>query len=200
MSAEALSVDILTFWFGDINQDDVSYGARRKIWFSKSAPFDCEVRRRFESTYRKAASENWALSSDWQSSPKVSLALTLLLDQLPRNMFRGTPAAFASDPQALGLALQAIASGFDRLLPPIQRMFFYYPLEHSESLSAQNQAVDLFRALADDCAELKDTLDYALRHRRVVERFGRFPHRNPILGRRSTPAEVAFLKQPGSSF
>ncbi|MGF1512452.1 MAG: DUF924 family protein [Elainellaceae cyanobacterium] len=200
MSTADVSADILAFWFGDASRDDVSYQARRKLWFRKSATFDKEVRQRFESVYRQAVAESWARSPDRQAAPADSLALTLLLDQLPRNMFRGSPAAFAADPQAQGVAKQAIARGFDQALLPLQRMFFYFPLEHSECGVDQQQAVDLFKTIAEQAPELSDAFDYARRHQRVIDRFGRFPHRNPILGRRSTPAEVTFLKQPGARF
>ncbi len=195
MSTEACSADILAFWFGKSSQVDISYRARRKLWFGKSAAFDAQVRQRFKSLYAAASS-----GIDWPETPDDRLALALLLDQFPRNMFRGTPAAFASDPQARAVSRSAIAQGFDQAVSPLRRMFFYFPLEHSESLMDQQQAIDCFKGLVDQAPELQDTFDYAIRHQRVIQRFGRFPHRNPILGRLSTPAEVAFLKQPGSSF
>ena len=133
------------------------------------------------------------------------LALVLLTDQFPRSIYRGTPAAFAFDAIARSLCLESLADGSDRALRPIERVFLYLPFEHSESLTDQDRAVELFRALAADVEPrltppFEDYLDYALRHRAIVERFGRFPHRNAILARPSTPAEIAFLEEPGSSF
>jgi len=199
----AIAADILAFWFGSADKTDIDYRSRRKLWFQKSTAFDLAVRQRFENLYRQVYAEalsNPSFAALAQTTPAQSLAMTLLLDQLPRNMFRGVPAAFASDPHAAAVAKAAIACGFDRALPPVRRMFFYFPLEHSESLADQQQSVSLFEALAAQSPELRDAYDYALRHQQVIERFGRFPHRNPTLGRRSTPAEVVFLKQPGSSF
>ena len=201
MLSGATTAEILAFWFTTDSGDGASYRVARKRWFRKSETFDYQVRQRFMADYRAARTQAIArpdlLALD---SAEASLALTLLFDQLPRNMFRGTPAAFASDPQARAVAKEAIARGFDQALPPVRRMFFYFPFEHSESLVDQRQAAALFHALVQQSPELEDTYDYALRHQQIIERFGRFPHRNPILGRRSTPAEVSFLKQPGSGF
>jgi uncharacterized protein (DUF924 family) len=135
----------------------------------------------------------------WKNSPQSCLALILLLDQFPRHMFRGTPQAFATDWQALSAAQYAIAQGYDRELLPVQRWFIYLPFEHSENLDHQNQSVSLFEQLSDD-PDSADTIQYAIRHRKVILRFGRFPHRNAILGRVSTAQEEEFLQQPGSSF
>jgi uncharacterized protein (DUF924 family) len=189
--------EILTFWFGDPATEDTSYAARRKLWFGKLADLDQEILSRFRASYNQAASGQL---EDWQGLPNSALALVLLLDQFPRNMFRGTPQAFATDSQALAIAKEAIAQNFDQQLKPVQRLFLYLPLEHSENLVDQEQSVALFRQLHADSPELKDTLDYAIRHYDVIQQFGRFPHRNDILNRTSTAAEVEFLKQPGSSF
>lgn len=189
--------EILTFWFGDPATEDTSYAARRKLWFGKLADLDQEILSRFRASYNQAASGQL---EDWQGLPNSALALVLLLDQFPRNMFRGTPQAFATDSQALAIAKEAIAQNFDQQLEPVQRLFLYLPLEHSENLVDQEQSVALFRQLHADSPELKDTLDYAIRHYDVIQQFGRFPHRNDILNRTSTAAEVEFLKQPGSSF
>jgi uncharacterized protein (DUF924 family) len=133
------------------------------------------------------------------------LALILLLDQLPRSIHRGTPEAFAQDAAARQVADSGLAAGADRLLRPIERLFFYLPFEHSEDLADQHRSVRLFRELGESVLEsqrdvFSGFLDYAVRHREVIERFGRFPHRNRILGRESTPEELAFLEEPGSSF
>lgn len=187
---------ILEFWFGRRQANETEYGKRRAIWFSKNPEFDQKIQTRFRADYEQAAAGKL---DHWRESPQGCLALTLLLDQFPRNMFRGDPQTFATDSQALSVAQHAITQGFDQQLLPIQRWFIYLPFEHSENLEHQNQAVALFRQLGDDPDSL-NVLDYAIRHRAVIERFGRFPHRNKVLGRPSTPEEVEFLKQPGSSF
>jgi uncharacterized protein (DUF924 family) len=185
---------ILDFWFGQ--PDGASYSKPRQAWFIKKPEFDLEMRTYFVSDYEQAAAGNL---DDWKNSPQSCLALILLLDQFPRNMFRGTPQAFATDWQALSTAQYAIAQGYDRELLPVQRWFVYLPFEHSENLEHQNQAVALFEQLRDD-PDSADPINYAIRHREVILRFGRFPHRNAILGRVSTPEEEAFLQQPGASF
>lgn len=138
-----------------------------------------------------------ALPAAWQPAP---LAELLLLDQFTRNVFRGTPRAFAGDARALVLARQLVDSGAHLALHPLERAFAYLPFEHAEDLAMQDRSVALFEALATGDPYFDDTLDYARRHRDIVQRFGRFPHRNAILGRASTPDEIAFLQQPGSSF
>ncbi len=186
--------EILTFWFGW--PDEPKYGKPRSFWFTKKPKFDQELRDHFLSDYQQAAAK--ALEH-WYSSPRSCLALILLFDQFPRNMFRGTAQAFATDPQAIAAAQHAIAKGFDQELMTVQRWFVYLPFEHSENLADQRQSVALFATLNND-PESAATIDYANRHCSVIERFGRFPHRNKILGRVSTPKEAEFLKQPGSSF
>jgi len=186
--------EILDFWFG--KPEEAEYGKIRKFWFTKNPKFDQEVRSRFLWVYQQAAAGEL---DTWQTSLYNCLALIILLDQFPRNLFRSQPQAFASDPQALGIAQYAITEGFDQQLLPVQRWFIYMPFEHSENLKHQYQSVELFSSLKDDpnCAS---GIDYAHRHLKVIERFGRFPHRNQILGRESTPEEIEFLQQPGSSF
>lgn len=186
--------EILEFWFG--KPDDLEYGKPRKIWFIKNSDFDQEVRSRFLNDYQQAAAGQL---DDWKTTPQGCLALIILLDQFPRNMFRGQPQAFASDSQALAYAQYAVNQGFDQELLPIQRWFVYMPFEHSEYLNHQRQCVELFSTLKE-YPECTSGVDYAYRHLRVIERFGRFPHRNEILGRETTPEEAEFLKQPGSSF
>lgn len=190
--------EILTFWFGSpIAPDDLYYKERRKLWFGKSESVDQTILSQFRDIYESAKAGN---CKAWQATPQGCLSLIVLLDQFPRNMFRGTPDAFATDHKALKVTQRAIAQGFDQELLPVQRMFIYLPLEHSENRDHQQQAVTLFQALADEHQELNDTYIYALKHQSVIERFGRFPHRNEILARSSTPEELEFLKQPGSSF
>lgn len=185
---------ILEFWFG--TPGDADWGKPRKIWFRKKASFDAMVRDRFNADCNLAAE---GVLAHWQEDPNSCLALILLLDQFPRNIFRGTPRAFATDAMALQAAERAVGDRFDEQLLPVQRWFLYLPFEHSEHLEHQHRSVALFETLADD-PDSASTIDYADRHLRVIERFGRFPHRNAILGRESTPEEQEFLQQPGSGF
>ncbi|MBD1809673.1 DUF924 domain-containing protein [Microcoleus sp. FACHB-SPT15] len=185
---------ILEFWFG--KPDEADYGKSRKVWFTKNPEFDDEVRSRFLNVHNQAAAGKL---NDWNATPQGCLALIILLDQFPRNMFRGQPQAFATDPQALAYARHAVTQGFDKELPKLQRWFVYLPFEHSENLADQHRCVELCEQLGDE-PEMREAVDYAYRHLRVIERFGRFPHRNRILGRETTPEEAEFLKQPGSSF
>ena len=186
--------EILEFWFGKPDGED--YGKPRKAWFVKKDKFDEEVRSRFLQDYQQAAAGQLDY---WQESPYSCLALIILLDQFPRNMFRDRPQAFATDAQALKFAQHVVVQGFDKKLLPVQRWFVYLPFEHSENLEHQRYCIELFSTLKDDPSS-GDTIDYAYRHLKVIERFGRFPHRNRILGRASTPEEAEFLKQRGSSF
>jgi uncharacterized protein (DUF924 family) len=191
------ATQILHFWFGEPSAPDSEYGQQRKVWFHKDPEFDQQIRDRFLSAYEQARQGQY---NDWRQTAKTALALTLLLDQFPRNMFRGTPRCFATDEQALEVAQAAIAQCYDQQLIPTERMFLYLPLEHSENLAHQNQAVCHFEALIQAAPELQTALDYAYRHRDVIAQFGRFPHRNDILGRPSTREEHEFLQQPGSRF
>ncbi|OKH20139.1 hypothetical protein NIES593_19810 [Hydrococcus rivularis NIES-593] len=186
--------DILEFWFG--KPKAANYGKLHKEWFIKNINFDKEVRSRFLETYQKAASGKL---NSWQESPLSCLALIIVLDQFPRNMFRDKPQAFATDELALKFAKYACDRDFDKELLSVQRWFIYCPFEHSENLEDQQKAVELFSTLKDD-PDSASAIDYAYRHLEVIKRFGRFPHRNKILGRQSTPEEEEFLKQPGSSF
>lgn len=186
--------EMIDFWFGAPGSQ--TEGKRRKEWFQKDPEFDRQIQARFLSLYQQGASGDL---NSWQDSPRGCLSLILLFDQFPRNMFRGQPQAFATDLKALGVAQRAIAQGFDQALPPVQRQFCYFPFEHSENLAHQHQAVELFASLKDN-PETADSYPYALRHLAIIEQFGRFPHRNILLGRQTTPAEAEFLTQPGSSF
>lgn len=194
--------DVLAFWFGDTPGNGATAERQKKLWWSKDAVVDALVRERFGALVAAAAG---GAHREWAREPRGRLALILLFDQFPRNIYRGTPQAFAHDALALQLALDGIAAGADRGLRAVERVFFYLPLEHAESAAMQERSVALFTALAagvaeDDRGTFAGFLDYAVRHRDVVHRFGRFPHRNAILGRTSTPEETAFLAQPGSSF
>ena len=188
---------ILNFWFGVPEDATSEYGQMRQVWFKKDPAFDDLVRTRFRVDYERAAAEQL---TSWRQAPKSCLALILLLDQFPRNMFRDDPRSFATDAQALAAAQSAIAQAFDQQLPPVERMFVYLPFEHSENLDHQNQCVDWMSQLVHHSPAMESPLEYAVRHRDIITRFGRFPHRNKILGRSTTPQEADFLMQRGSRF
>jgi uncharacterized protein (DUF924 family) len=194
---------LLGFWFGEDGGDDAAVAARQAaLWWGKNPDTDLEVEAAFGDVASRAAA---GTLDHWTGFPRGRLALILALDQLPRVIHRGAPAAFAGDEAALRVAERGLASGVDRLLQPIERVFFYLPFEHSESLADQERSVELFRALAASVPpQWRETfdgfLDYAVRHHDVIARFGRFPHRNQVLGRPSTAAELVFLAEPGSSF
>ena len=185
---------VLDFWFGA--PDSAERGRPRKCWFTKDAAFDAEIRSRFLSLHDAARRGELAA---WERGPLSALSLVVTLDQFPRNMFRGEARAFTADPLALSVARRMIATGFDGLLRPVERAFVYLPYEHAEDLAAQRRSLALFAGLADS-ADSASIIDYARRHYEIIARFGRFPHRNDVLGRVSTAEEVAFLDQPGSSF
>jgi uncharacterized protein (DUF924 family) len=192
MTAKVTFPEVLDFWFG--GADSPLRGRARKAWFVKSDDFDREVRERFSNLWETAASGGL---KSWGDTPLAALALVVVLDQFPRNMFRGKPQAFASDALALATTHRIMERRFDRLLRPIERAFVYLPFQHAEDVEAQRRAL----ALYGDLARLGvDHLDFARRHHDIVARFGRFPHRNEILGRTSTLEEIEFLKQPGSRF
>lgn len=193
---------LLQFWFGTSDDDAEVARAQSALWWSKDASTDTTIRTRFAGLLAQA--EDGALD-DWLATPRGRLALIVLTDQFPRNMYRDTPEAFAFDHLARAWCEAGLALGADQALRPIERVFFYLPLEHSEALADQQRAVALFEALSGDGAAtlqptLASNLDFALRHRDIIARFGRFPHRNRILGRASTPEETAFLREKGSSF
>lgn len=174
---------VLSFWFETLTP---------RQWFAKDAALDRHIAEAFGATLVAASrGELWA----WRSSPRGRLAEILVLDQFSRNIHRDAPGAFAQDPQALVLAQEAVAQGADRHLEVPWRAFLYMPYMHSESLAIHDQAVRLF-----DQPGLEENLRFEHRHREIIVRFGRYPHRNAILGRESTPQELAFLEEPGSSF
>lgn len=186
---------VLDFWFAD---------AHAAHWFAGNVGFDAQIRLHFAATVAAASAGEL---DEWAHSPDGWLALLIVLDQFRRNLYRDDARAWACDEQALALALAGIARGDDQRLPPLQRAFAYLPLEHAEDLALQQQCVALFTALCAvpglDSGErhlLASFLDYAQRHQRVIERFGRFPHRNAVLGRTSTSAELAYLATPGAGF
>lgn len=190
------------FWFGPPGSATEIAGRQRKLWFGKSAANDRAVADRFANTLVAATTGQLDY---WSGTPRGRLALLIVLDQFPHHIHRNRPQAFATDPQALALSLDALKAGEDRQLAPIERVFLYLPLEHAESDTMQDRAVSLYEELAHEAAPeeralFDDFLKYARQHRDVVARFGRFPHRNAILGRPSSDDELAFLKQPGSCF
>ncbi len=189
--------EILRFWFGDPEDAAGEYGQQRQVWFKKDPAFDDIIRQRFLGDVEQALGT--ALEA-WREQPRPCLALVLLLDQFPRNLFRGEARSFAGDRIALATAYHGLERGYDQQVLPVERIFFYLPLEHSENLADQDRSVELARLLHAAYPEFDSILDYALRHREVIQRFGRFPHRNEILGRATTLEEAAFLQQPGSRF
>lgn len=188
------SAAILEFWFGAETPQQF-----RTEWFNGGEAFDQEIARRFQIELGQAFSSGL---DGWDGLPRSALALVLLLDQFPRNAYRGTPLAFLGDARALEVTLLGLERGYQQRFTPLERLFFYLPLEHAENLALQDRSVELMRQLEAEAPELASAqlADYAERHRAVIQRFGRFPHRNEILGRESTPEEVQFLSEPGSSF
>ncbi|KJV10039.1 membrane protein [Elstera litoralis] len=185
---------ILEFWFG--GEEPQRF---RPEWFNGGEAFDQEIARRFQMEIGQALSSGL---DGWDGMPRSALALVLLLDQFPRNAYRGTPLAFAGDIRAQEVTLMGLERGYQQRFTPLERLFFYLPLEHAENLALQDRSVELMRQLEAEAPELAKAqlADYAERHRDVIARFGRFPHRNEILGRDSTPEEFQFLAEPGSSF
>ncbi len=185
-----LAREILDFWFGPQPH------AARSEWFRKDAAFDAAIVTSFGATI---ASALLGAFDDWRSEPRGALANVLVLDQFTRNAFRDTPRAFAGDAQALATAIAAVDAGLDGVLDTYERWFLYMPFEHAEDLTMQERSIALFARLAQDTGD-PAPLEWARKHAAVVRRFGRYPHRNAILGRASTPEEIAFLSEPGSSF
>ena len=185
--------EVLAFWFG--RGGEPGYGGFRGEWVTKKPEVDAEVRARFEDLHEEAAA---GALDGWREEARSCLALVILLDQFPRNMYRGDPRSYATDRKAQETAEYAVDHALDRELPDFQRAFLYMPFMHSEDLEHQRRAVELFGALQEwgDA----DPAHYAVLHMQIVERFGRFPHRNEVLGRPTTPEEAKFLEQPGSSF
>ena len=193
---------ILRFWFGTATDDVEVAEECGKLWWKKNPQADAGIRERFSAVLDAAANGQ---RDDWLQDASGRLALIILTDQFSRNMYRDTPRAFATDNLALSWCKDGLEAGADRSLRPIERVFFYVPLEHSESIENQNRCVALFTALAASASEAQRKLfdgyvDYAVRHRDIIQRFGRFPHRNAILGRQSSAEELEFLQKPGSSF
>ena len=187
-----LAGDILAFWFGSGKPG--SDPASR--WFGKDPSFDAEIRARYGNAIEAALAGAHEARS---GTPRGALARILLLDQFTRNVFRDTPRAFAGDALALAIAGRAVDAGFDRSLGPFERWFLYLPFEHAEDAGAQDRSLALFGALARETGQ-RGPLEWAEKHAAIIRRFGRYPHRNAVLGRASTAAEIAFLREPGSGF
>jgi uncharacterized protein (DUF924 family) len=187
--------DVLAFWFGD--PGSANHGRPLEKWFRKDAEFDRQIGERYGALIEDALAGEL---QGWAREPASALAQIIVLDQFTRNAFRDSPRAFAGDARALAAARALVASGGDETLLPVQRSFAYLPFEHAEDLGAQNEGVQLHARLATVAPEMGDALEWARRHQTIIARFGRFPHRNAVLGRASTPEELTFLEQPGSRF
>lgn len=194
--------EVLKFWFGELDARGVADAEHERRWFGGGTEFDALCRERFAAVHAAVLAGE---ASSWLESPRGRLAAIIVLDQLSRNMFRGTPRMFEGDLRALPLAKQAIDQGDEHALRFSERGFLYLPLEHSESLADQERCVALLEAMRDEVEpelrpRVENWLDFAQRHRVIISRFGRFPHRNATLERTCTAAELEFLKEPGSSF
>jgi uncharacterized protein (DUF924 family) len=198
---------ILSYWFKDTDDQTVITKDSEiiKFWFMKSEETDAEIKKNFEGDILRARKGKY---ESWLETPKGRLALIILFDQFPRNIYRDSPKAYENDIKALEYCLLAIKNGFDEKLSLVERQFLYMPLMHSESLKIQEKSLEYFNLLVEESKEshpestdyFKYSLDYAQKHYDIIKRFGCYPHRNTVLNRRSTSEEIEFLKQPGSSF
>ena len=199
----ASTEDLLEFWFGTPPTDEAGVDRDMSRWFGADDDVDAEISRRFDGVMTAAAVGRL---DDWAETARGSLALILLLDQCPRSTHRGHPAAFAQDAPALSWTLRGLADGLDRDLGPFERVFFYMPMQHSESLDMQERSVEIFAALAQSDVPafmlkcMRNTAEFARLHRDIIARFGRFPHRNSVLGRASTAAEREYLGKGAPTF
>jgi len=185
---------LLDFWFGP--HGDPERGTMRAVWFGKDPAFDALIREKFHDDVLEAGRGRL---DGLSATADGVLTLLILLDQFPRNMFRGGPQAFAYDGKARAVARLAVGMGLDKVLSPVERIFIYLPFEHSEDMEDQIRSVALFKTLPP-VSWRDEVVDYAIRHHDIIARFGRFPHRNALLGRSSTAEELTFLQQPDSSF
>ena len=195
---------MLEYWFGDLKESKAPTDEAIARWWGKDLKTDGYIRENFGRDLEEAARGGLA---HWEQTPRGTLALIIVLDQFSRNVYRDDPRAFAQDGLALEIADRGISKGFDKGLHPVMRVFFYMPFMHSEDMAMQERSLELFRGLEDEFSHVPDVSemlsgnrDFAERHYNIVKRFGRYPHRNTILGRESTPEEIEFLKEPGSSF
>ena len=194
--------NVLDFWFGELNELGCSSPEHRKRWWTKSDAFDNAIKSHFLHEYEAVVEGE---RETWRNTERGALAYIIVLDQFSRNMFRGTPEMFTADELAREACCEGLDAGFDAELAFDERVFFYLPLEHSEEMADHRHCIELFKGLLDGApeplaADAKNYLDFAARHEAIIEQFGRYPHRNEILGRASTPEETEFLKEPGSSF
>ncbi len=194
--------EIYEFWFGDLDDSGAWGDEQEKLWFRGAGEADEIIRARFLEDIERAAAGAY---DDWTDSPTSAVALIILLDQFPRNVYRHTAEAFAQDEKARSITLVLIDEGLDEEMLPIERLFVYMPLEHAENLVLQERCVELMRGLVQDAPPsqreaFEAFVDYAERHHAIIEEFGRFPHRNETLGRHATPAEVAYLRDGGETF
>ncbi|MEQ9434555.1 DUF924 family protein [Hyphomonas sp.] len=196
--------DVIAFWIGDAASSAEEAGVRNKMWFAKSEDIDAEIRAKFLPLLETLAAG--PLADDWaERGTSERLAAIIVLDQFSRNLFRGSPRAFSQDALALRLCKEGLSLREDLTLSEAERIFFYLPLEHSEDIGDQTRAVEMFSALVKDARSAfrqlaEATLEYAYAHKAVIEQFGRFPHRNAVLARETTPQEAAYLAKPGSGF
>jgi uncharacterized protein (DUF924 family) len=194
--------DILDFWFGELDELGCASPNQRKLWWTKSDAFDQTIRAKFLAEYESVAAGD---RERWRSTPRGALGYIIVLDQFSRNMFRNTAQMFDADPLAREVCCEGLDEEFDQELGFDERVFFYLPLEHSEEIADQERCLEVFQSLSATApeslkADAEYYLDFAKRHHAIIHRFGRFPHRNEILGRVSTNEELEFLKEPGSSF
>ena len=200
--SSATPEDVLTFWFRDATRSPEALERRSPVWFRADPAFDRECATRFTASLEEAAR---GVFGDWAGTPPGRLALVLLLDQMPRNIHRGSPAAFAHDTQASAHCVAGIDSGQDCALHPVERIFLYMPLQHTEDLGLQRRSVEQFESLAAEAdgawrSYFAENVRHAREHHDIVERFGRFPHRNRILGRESTEEELRYLADGAPTF
>lgn len=201
MEIEPLAQSVLDFWFGPLSEDGTPSDSEKSArWFRKDADFDREIEKKF-AEYMEAAS--WGGFDLWSRSPEGITALIVLMDQFPRNLYRNQARSFYFDARALSFAQQVVAQKWHLSLPTAYAYFCLMPFMHSESLSMQEAGIEAFKELnqaSHSHSMVRAALDYAIAHRDIIARFGRFPHRNEILGRESTAEEIEFLKKPGSRF
>ena len=194
--------DVLSFWFQDATQSPEALQRRSAVWFRSDPAFDRECATRFTALLAEAAR---GVLGSWGETPRGRLALVILLDQMPRNIHRGSPAAFMHDAQAASHCVAGIESGQDRSLHPVERIFLYMPLQHAEDLDLQRRSIERFESLAAEAGDvwrgyLAENVHYAREHHDIIERFGRFPHRNRVLGRESTGEELRYLADGAPTF
>lgn len=202
MTTNNIAQSVLDFWFTPEVLTTVTASQRMGYWFGTNADVDYDIERRFGKLVSLASKDSF---TSWSENPKSLLALVILLDQFPRNLFRATPRAFATDSNALALTKLGLERGYLDLLEPIESVFLLMPFQHAENLDDQNQGIDAYKRLANASSDewkpiIENICGFAERHRAVIEKFGRFPHRNDAVGRETTEAEAAYLAEGGDTF